>query len=162
VTGLKVVILLGFALMFAAGLAVGRSGRMAAMAAQRPSADPSYLAARLNLSPDQLKQMQGIWSAALEAAPDMPARVHDLDVQRDAEVEKILSPDQRTNFEQLEGDHDQQLATLRAKRDSVMHDAQEKTRAILTPQQRDIFDQIIKENGHFSPSMRYHGPATQP
>jgi hypothetical protein len=42
-----------------------------------------------------------------------------------------------------------------------MHDAQDQTRAILTPTQVVTFDEIIKENGHFSPSMRYH-PATQP
>jgi hypothetical protein len=161
VTGLKLVILLGFGLMFAAGLAVGRAGRMAA-ASQRHSADPSYLAARLNLSAEQQKQMEDIWSEALDKAPDMPARVHDLDVARDAAVEKDLSPEQRTIFEQLEAIRDNQVTELRAQRDKIMHDAQDKTRAILTPDQTKTFDQIIKESGHFSPSMRFHDPATQP
>jgi len=161
VTGLKLAILLGFGLMFAAGLAVGRAGRMAA-ASQRHTADPSYLAARLNLTADQQKQMECIWSDALTKAPDMPARVHDLDVARDAAVEKDLSPEQRTTFEQLEAERDSQVTALRAERDKILHDAQDKTRAILTPDQTKIFDQIIKESGHFSPSMRYQGPATQP
>jgi Spy/CpxP family protein refolding chaperone len=162
VTGLKLAILLGFALMFAAGLAVGRAGRMAAAANQRPTADPSYLAARLNLTADQQKQMEEIWSQALDQAPDMPARIHDADAARDDEVEKFLTPDQRTKFEHLESARNDQIAALRAQRDKIMHDAQDQTRAILTPTQVIIFDQIIKESGHFSPSMRYHGAGTQP
>ncbi|HEX4125847.1 MAG TPA: Spy/CpxP family protein refolding chaperone [Tepidisphaeraceae bacterium] len=161
-TGLKLAILLGFCLMFAAGLAVGRSTRIVAAATTRPpQADSSWLAVQLSLTPKQQQQMQDIWSAALRAAPDMPARLHDLDVARDNAMDKVLSSGQLKTFEQLETDHDAKVTQLRADHDKIMHDAQDKTRTILNAQQQAKFDALIRAHGHFSPSMRSH-PATQP
>lgn len=160
-TGLKLAILLGFGLMFAAGLAVGRSTRLAAAVSQPPKADASWLAVQLNLTPKQQEQMQEIWSAALLAAPDMPARIHDLDVARDNAVDKILSPDQLKTFQQLEDARQAELTQLRAQREKIMHDAQDQTRAILDPEQQRKFDALIRAHGHFSPSMRTQ-PPTQP
>jgi len=62
----KLIVIIGFAVSFAAGLMVGMDSRRAGNASHAsPTTHPSYpswLVAELNLAPKQQEEMQKIWS----------------------------------------------------------------------------------------------------
>jgi Spy/CpxP family protein refolding chaperone len=163
---LKLVMLLGFALMFVAGLAVGRS-RKIVPAAKPPDTQPaSIIGKELNLTPEQREQMKKIWEP-VGHHPE-PAEYKDADRQRDESIRALMSEDQRAQYELIIHDHDTKIAALRAEHETAMRTAEAESRAILTEAQQKTFDQMIKEHGHRHgpPGMhrggKRNGPETAP
>lgn len=154
-SNLKLVILLGFVFMFVAGLAVGRAPKT------EPQKDKdhgkSWLGNELHLTPDQQKQMKAIWSSPEVTRPDIGKLCRDTDRQRDQAVLKLLTPEERQQFDQIKKDHDAKIAALFAEREQAMRDAEEKTRQMLTDEQRKKYEEILKAHGHhFGPQHPVH------
>ncbi|MDB5299598.1 MAG: hypothetical protein JWO87_1261 [Phycisphaerales bacterium] len=164
---LKLVMLLGFALMFVAGLAVGRAKRVVPLA-KPADAQPasSIIGKELNLTPEQREQMKKIWEP-VGHHPE-PAEYKEADRQRDESIRSLMSEDQRTQYDQIVHDHDAKIAALRAEHETAMRAAEAESRAILTEAQQKTFDQMIKEHGHrhgppgMHRSGRRGGPETAP
>jgi hypothetical protein len=143
VTSLKLAIVIGFSLMFAAGLTIGRSHQPALA----PHQDRSWLSAQLNLAPSQEQQMRQIWSETAAAQRDN-RQYRELDHQRDQAIRAMLTPRQRSQLDQIIHDHDARVAALNAQRDRIVQEANAKTRDILNDQQRLKFDEIESAHGH--------------
>ena len=142
-TSLKLAIVIGFSLMFAAGLTIGRSHQPALA----PHQNRSWLSGQLNLTSSQEQQMRQIWSDAAAAQGDN-RQVRELDRQRDRAIRAILTPEQRSQLDQINHDHDADVAALNAQRDRIVQEANAKTREILNDQQRVKFDEIENDHGH--------------
>ncbi|MDB5332634.1 MAG: hypothetical protein JWP03_3785 [Phycisphaerales bacterium] len=152
---LKLVMLLGFALMFVAGLEVGRTRKIVpGVKPSDPQPAASLIGRELNLTADQREQMKKIWEP-VGHHPE-PTEFKEADRQRDESIRALMSEDQRSRYEQILHDHDAKIAALRAEHDEAMRDAQQKSRAILTEAQQKTFDAMLKEHGH------RHGPPGMP
>lgn len=142
-TSLKLAIVIGFSLMFAAGLTIGRSHQPALA----PHQNRSWLSAQLNLTPSQEQQMRQIWSDAAAAQGDN-RQYRELDRQRDQAIRAMLTSEQRSQLDQINHDHDADVAALNGQRDRIVQEANSKTREILNDQQRLKFDEIESAHGH--------------
>ncbi|HEX4793778.1 MAG TPA: hypothetical protein VH370_08305 [Humisphaera sp.] len=152
-SNLKLAIVLGFALMFIAGLAVGRSPadnrETPAMSPQRPQ--HSWLGNQLHLSAEQEKQMKAIWSSTAVTRPDLPKQFHECDKDRDQAILDLLTPEQRQQFDRIQLDHKDRVEQLNSERSQSMRDAEDQTRQILSEDQRKKYDDILKAHGHHGP-----------
>lgn len=182
-TRLKTFIFLGFAIMFAAGLAIGWSLQNPAVAGlggstTRPSTEPAQrfpsLSQELDLTPEQHAQMTQIWDAA-RASIDKPRREIGLvQDERKTEIHTLLqTANLAAQYDDLQKKYDDRVSALRKEIDDTMHDAQARTRKLLTPQQLEKFDRVMREHGpHHGPPptmgmgdggpRRHHHPETSP
>lgn len=158
-TSLKLAIVIGFSLMFAAGLTIGRSHQPALS----PRTNRSWLSSQLNLTPSQEQQMRQIWSEAATAQADN-RQYRELDRQRSESIRALLTPEQRSQLDQINRDHDAQVAALNAQRDHIVQEANAKTREILDDQQRLKFDEIENAHGHHRgmPMKRFRQHSASP
>jgi Spy/CpxP family protein refolding chaperone len=162
VNHLKLLILVGFLLTFMAGLTVGR---LHPFVAAKSTENRPWLSQQLNLSTEQQRQMKQIWSDAALFPPDIPRKFHEVDHQRDEAVRALMSDPQRARIEQITREHDAKIASLQAERDRANREAEDRSRQILTDEQRKKFDEILKAHGHRrgNPMMRFRGrPSTVP
>lgn len=161
---LEVSIVLGFAIMFVAGLAVG----MAGLAARSHSGENipgtptaklddhfNAMGRELNLTPDEKQKMEAIWKDAHAKADKLHQAMADDDQARGVEIRKLLTPEQLSAYEEIQRGHDASIARYRAEVRAEMVDTHKKIRAILTPEQAEKFDQMAKDRGyrHGAPPM---------
>lgn len=164
---LKLIIVLGFAIMFVAGLAVGRS-RPGSHVPKPPGLLPNFRD-QLGLTPVQEQQMGQIWRDARTHADALSQHFREYDRQRDEGIAKLLSPEQKQRDEQIMRERDARVAALRQEIAKTFHDAENSTRPLLTPQQLKIFDDMVKDHHHHGPpppmGMGHHhhrGPESMP
>lgn len=105
----------------------------------------SFMAERLGLTPEQHEKMREIWSSAREQMGQQNGGRRALQQQRDEELLALLSPDQKKQLDAINARHDARMAELREAGDKLMRLAEQKTRDILTPEQRLKYDEFLKE-----------------
>jgi Spy/CpxP family protein refolding chaperone len=152
VNRLKVAILLGFAMVFAAGLTVGRSHTAPAPTVAPPPEEFPNFKSKLDLTADQEKRMQKIWRDARTQTDQLAQGFHEFDRMRDESVDAILTPEQKLKYDEIQHKRDAQVQSLRADIKKIMQDAQKETESILTPEQLPKFKEIVKQHD------RHHGP----
>jgi len=152
----KVILVTAFLLVFAAGLVVGRMSREVRLRAERPD---SAVARELGLTAQQREQMRKIWEGMRPLMKQhrearLAARKH-----REQRVRSLLNEDQLQGYERIDREYQQELKRLDAERRAAFEQAQEKTRAILTPQQQKKF-RAFRDRFRGGPGRRgpRHGP----
>ncbi|HZL37810.1 MAG TPA: Spy/CpxP family protein refolding chaperone [Tepidisphaeraceae bacterium] len=165
--GLKLAILLGFACMFVAGIAVGRGHKPTPTVKPAHTSGPqSWMADQLHLTPIQQDQMKKIWSDAMAHRPDLSPQFHQADQQRKDAIRGLLSDGQEAKYQQILKDHDAKIAQLRGQAEKPLRDAEDETRKILRPDQLPKFEEIVKQHAHrHGGPPRFHRgprPATAP
>ena len=112
----RIIILVSFALVFAAGAAVGL---LVARSAQPPRRG-SWLAHEFDLTPEQQEQMRKIWSEVMSSARrNGRERRQALRTERDKAVQALLSEEQKVQYEEVMQEYSRKLrghdqATVRA------------------------------------------------
>ena len=146
---LKLIIFLGFILSLAAGVIAGKL-------VWRPAAPPagSALEAELGLTRDQCDRIRAIWEPLQKSAADTYVQAQRVELDREAAYKTLLTPQQVEQYARLKHEHDDRLLALQAKRDKDFHEAVAKTRQLLTLEQRERYEQMLKE--------RLHEPADLP
>ena len=140
---LKLIIFLGFILSLAAGVIAGKLvWRPAA-----PSAG-SALEAELGLSRDQCDRIRAIWEPLQKSASDTYAQAQRVELEREAAYKALMTPQQIEQYARLKQDYDERVLALKAKRDQDFHEAVDKTRQLLMPEQREKYEQMLKERLH--------------
>jgi Spy/CpxP family protein refolding chaperone len=147
-TRLKLIILVALVLSFGAGTLVGM-GRARVHPGDRPGFE------ELNLSSDQERQMREIWSGLMERAPERFGQRRAIEDRYRGEALALLTPDQRTRYDELEKKLSQELEVLDAQREALFTDAVNRTRAVLTPDQAAKYDEMIRQHRPPGPG---HGP----
>jgi Spy/CpxP family protein refolding chaperone len=139
-TRTKVILLLSFLLVFAAGISLGvlltRWGRHG-----RPR---SWLTTELNLTRDQQDQMRKIWSEVMGASSRQHAeRRSALMQQRDQAILALLSETQRQDYEAIQQDYARKMDELAAEMKQAFDEAVGRTRRLLSPEQAAKYDALM-------------------
>lgn len=179
----KLIVLVAFTLAFLAGLTVGRrtprdDAQLSAAAAETvlnsPTTAPSrgnrnsWLAAQLNLSADQQEQLKKIWSdvarrgSARDGQQEDPRRK--LRRERDEAIAALVRPEDRAAYDRIQTTYTQQSDALEQQWQASYQNAVERTKAVLTDEQRAKYESILKNNqwSGGQPPRRDRDRTTQP
>ena len=137
--------LAAFVLVFASGVAVGVVGRRAFQA----SRFQSVLVEELDLTPDQRHKIQRIWSKVADNHKPVPmAELQKADAARWEAIDHLLTPQQRTQYGAIQEQFEARMQELeQGNRDRVAR-AEDQTRQLLTPAQRERYDQLLARPTH--------------
>jgi len=149
---LKLAIVLGFAIMFVAGLAIGRSRQLALPTPRSDDQLPNFRQ-KLNLSAPQTQQIEKIWHDARGRAETMSHQFREIDHDRDEAILAMMTAEQKQQYQSIQHKRDASMEAIHAEIQKVMHQAEADTRALLTPEQQKTFDELRKQHGH------RHGPS---
>ncbi len=176
----KIMVVIGFLVAFAAGWTVGREMRRGPALAHGP-ADPmnptapmrstsgpatrgsrspaGWFASQLNLTPEQQKKMDAIWSeVARGGRQEMDTRRDALRKQRDDAILALVGPDNKPAYDKIFKDYqDQQRATEREMR-GRFEKAVEETKALLEPEQREKYEKLLARHRPPDRDGRGRGP----
>jgi hypothetical protein len=165
------VFLITTTLVLCAGVVVGRlSIRVPVAVAAAPEqhgGGPSWLAQQLNLSATQKQQMDAVWADTRLKIDQSFDRRRQIDKQRDAAVQALLSEEQRAAYQKIVADYRAQRAEADKQRESLIHDAESRSRALLDETQQKKWDELAKDMHSRRGPHRPGGspdthPATQP
>jgi Spy/CpxP family protein refolding chaperone len=127
-------------LAFASGVGVGVVGRRAF----QPNKYPSVLAEELDLTPDQRREIQKAWSAVADNHTPVPMEeIEKADAERWQAIDQLLTPEQRAQFAQIQQRLDARMQGLDQGNRARAARAEEQTRQLLTPAQRDKYERLL-------------------
>jgi len=127
-------------LVFASGVAVGVVGRRAL----RPNKFQSVLVEELDLTPDQRRQIQQIWSEVAEKhTPVSMEEMAKADAERWEAIDQLLTPQQRTQYAQIQQRFEDRMQGLDQGNRARIARAEEQTRQLLTPPQREKYERLL-------------------
>ena len=132
-------------LAFVSGVAVGVVGRRA----WRPNKYPSVLVEELDLTPDQRRQIQRVWSEVAEKHTPVPMEeMAKADAERWEAIDQLLTPQQRTQYAQIQQRFEDRMHGLDQGNRSRIARAEEQTRQLLTPPQREKYERLLARPTH--------------
>lgn len=179
-TKTKLILLCCFLLVFVAGGSLGllaaRSGKLDKLVPPPPPSprppSRSRLADELKLSTTQREEMGRIWSQIPPPwSRDAGEKRHVLTSQRDQQIRDLFTPAQLAKYEAIQKDFVRAMEELAAEGRKPFDEAVRKTRAILTAEQFEKYQEIMRrqrerERGPrdgFGPPWRGgFGPRTRP
>lgn len=139
-TKAKIMICACVVLAFAAGVSVG----MLVMRSKGPHEPGSWLSRELNLTSQQQEQMRQIWSDIMRTAGEQHwQRGRELQEERDKAVQALLTEEQKQQYAKLMEDHAKKLEELSQERKKRFEEAVEKTKQILTAEQRAKYEELM-------------------
>jgi Spy/CpxP family protein refolding chaperone len=150
----KLIVMLGFLVAFAAGVAVGlqNHGLIAPQSSSNsnPTTHPNrraWLVTELNLTPDQQQQLNQIWSeTARRGDHETDDQRRQIRKQRDDAISALVHPEDKSAYEQIMKNYSDQMSALEQQWRSSFESAVERTKQILTPQQREKYEEILAKN----------------
>lgn len=171
----RAIVVIGFLLAFGAGLVLGLSWpQVRAYATPGPDRgglrhpvafpdDPDghgrpphppppgrrgWFAQQLELTPEQLRQMDAIWSDfARRGRIEHAEQRRQLRRQREEAIAALVREEDRPAYERVLREHDRQLAQMETQWRQRFRDAVERTKALLTPEQREKYDELLSRQG---------------
>ena len=161
----KSVVVGSFLLALCAGTLMGVGVARLSDRPAAPTTQPrSPLVTELNLDEKQQKDMEAIWSAAMQSAgPSFIDRRKALQEERDAAIAELLPPAMLAGYDRILDKYRASLDALNAERAKAIEDAEAKTEAILKPEQQAKYAEIMKQRDsgrHGGPGHRPVGPGT--
>ena len=120
----------------------GHSGAADTAAERGNSADG--LSEQLGLSDEQAQQMRGIWENVREQVRSSYTDAEKLQRARDEELVGLLNQEQKAKFEKISRNYSDKFTELRHKRDESFASAVEQTRKLLSDEQREKYDEILR------------------
>lgn len=105
-----------------------------------------WLAAELQLSPDQEARMKDIWSGVREQMQSLSRdKRRELARQRDTQIRALLSESQRADYDRILADYEKKQEELRDAGERAVREAERRTREVLSDAQRLKYDQLLKQ-----------------
>ena len=142
---LLVFALAAICLVFASGVSVGVVGRRAF----RPIKYHSVLVEELDLTPDQRYKLQQIWGGAAKSRTPVPMEELDkVDAERWQAIDQLLTPEQRTQFARIQQRLEDRMQGLDQGNRARVARAEEQTRQLLTPAQREKYERLLARPTH--------------
>lgn len=151
----KLVVIIGFLLSFAAGLMLGQmQGRrhLVVRSTQmntttRPVHRGGWLTSELGLTPEQQKEMDQIWSeTAGRGRREIEERRRQIRTERDEALAGLVRPEDKPRYDQVLENYEQQQRALEAEMRANFESAVQRTKALLTPDQRAKYEQLLKRH----------------
>jgi Spy/CpxP family protein refolding chaperone len=132
-------------LVFASGVGVGVVGRRAF----HPSKFHSVLVEELDLTPDQRHKIQQIWDKVAEHhAPVLMEELEKADDERWQAIDQLLTPQQRTQYAQIQQRFEDRMQELDGGKRAQVTQAEEQTKQLLTPAQREKYERLLARPTH--------------
>ena len=156
----KIMVVIGFLIAFAAGLAVGVEMRRPSLAqgptpvepptrttgpSTRGSRSPGgWFASELKLSPDQRKKMDAIWSEVARGGREEMDKERDaLRKQRDEAILALVGTDNKTKYDDIQKKYRDDQQAMERKMRGRFEKAVEETKAILDDEQREKYEKLL-------------------
>jgi Spy/CpxP family protein refolding chaperone len=146
----KVLLVIGFVLAFGAGVAMGPKLWTPAVAApaSRSGGPASWLKTELNLDPAQQERMERIWQeTAHRTRREHDERKRQLVKARDEAVSALVRAEDRGKYDAVQKTFADGNAALEREWRNSFADAVERTKQILTPEQRRKYEEFLKARG---------------
>ena len=120
----------------------------------------SVLVEELDLTPDQRHKIQQIWSEVADNHSPLPmAELEKADAERWQAIDQLLTPQQRTQYARIQQRFEARMQELdQGNRERVAR-AEEQTRRLLTPAQREKYQRLLARPTH---DFYYLKTATRP
>jgi len=116
-----------------------------------------WLAAELNLTPEQREQLKAIWSeTASRGGHDREDRRRQLYRERDAAIVALIRPEDKPRYEEILKSHAEQVAALDREWHESFQTAIEKTKEILSPEQRSKYEELLQRHQKERGSRDWH------
>ena len=134
-------------LILSAGVVAGMlTARFSSLSPQTGAdvVESGTLSDQLQLTSDQKTQLRSIWESASDDVKDCYRQAQDIQKRRDQAIVKILTEQQKTEFEKIAQRYSDEYNQLTQNREHTFSKAVERTRAILDPKQRVKYDAILK------------------
>jgi Spy/CpxP family protein refolding chaperone len=160
--GTKLLILAGFLIAFAAGLVVGVQSRQSAVLntpgspgtsavpttgpSTRPGRHRGMLAAELGLSPDQQTQLNAIWSEIASEGHQRDDARRQARKDRDDAIVALIHQEDQGKYQQILDTYTQRQQAIDEQWRSAYQNAVERTKQLLTPEQRAKYEELLKRN----------------
>ncbi len=137
-------------LMLGAGIVLGRlSTRVQPLPATRPTTGPAWFDEQLNLSTDQKKQMDSIWSDTRQKMEKLFERQRGLEADRDKQIKDLLTEEQRTKYDAIRNSYREKRDEFEKDFSALRADADKRSRALLNDTQLKRWDELQKaREGH--------------
>jgi len=129
-----------------AGMVVVRLPAARSAAAAAPGSAGEGLSGQLGLSAEQGEKMREIWESVRGRVRTSYQDAETLQHRRDEELVAILNPEQRAKFEKISQAYADRFEDLHRRRDQTFADAVERTRKLLSEEQRRKYDEILKSH----------------
>ncbi len=144
VTRTRLLVVLSFAIAFAAGVSLG-----AAVRSPEPRRHGrSWLAEQLHLTPEQQKQMGDIWSGVMQKMRSIGQRRRTMQTERQDALRALLNtPELQAKYDAVVKEYDQKWADLAQEGGQAQEEARQQTLKILNEEQRQKWEQIMKSPG---------------
>ncbi len=144
---LKVLVFITFVVALATGIAAGMvyTRKLPAEQEMKPAmSDRPTLSDELSLTPGQREQMKVIWEKTRLSAADFFDDAQNLQKGRDEAVLAILNNEQKAQFEKISQGFANRFDALTARREALFQNAVEQTRQILSPAQREKYEEVLR------------------
>jgi uncharacterized membrane protein len=143
-TKTKTIIAIGFVAALLGGTAAGvLLSRYVQPAPPEVAPANAPLSAELQLSADQQAHIRQIWENVQTLNQGSYEAGQMLNHWRDDEVMKLLSDDQKKEFEKINGQYQERYTAMTAKRELAFKDAVARTKHLLNEDQRRRYEQIL-------------------
>jgi hypothetical protein len=127
-------------LVFASGVAVGVVGRRALW----PTKFGSVLVEELDLTLDQRFKLQQIWGEVARSRTPVPMEELDkVDAERWQAIDRMLTPEQRAELARIQQQFEDRMQGLDGGNRERVAAAEEQTRQVLNPAQREKYEQLL-------------------
>jgi Spy/CpxP family protein refolding chaperone len=152
----KVIVILGFALAFAAGLVIGSRRAIVehVPASEVPTTSPSerrgpggWLQEQLGLTSDQRQQLDKIWSEIARRGRSEHEDIRrEFRRERDAAIADLVPPAALGEYDAIINHYSERVAGLERESRETYNAAVEKTKSILTPAQRVNYEELLRRH----------------
>ncbi len=140
----RIIMIAAFLLVFAAGASLGLLINRSKPSSHRMSA----LAAELNLTQTQREQMEKIWSDVMGAVyREHGQKRAAIQQDRDRDILSLIPDDQRAKYVLVQQYYSFKMDTLSKERDRAYEQAVEQSKKIMTPEQAQQYDDLLKKSG---------------
>ena len=156
----KIMVVIGFLVAFAAGLAVGFEMRRTSHAQAPTTTEPpvrttgpstrgsrspgGWIASELKLDAEQRKKMDAIWSDVARGGREESDKERDaLRKKRDEAILALVGADNKATYDDLQKQYRDDQQAMERKMRGRFEKAVEETKAILTPEQREKYEQLL-------------------
>ena len=138
--------------------------RFASLAPERGTdvVESGTLSDQLQLTTEQKNQLRTIWESASDDVKDCYRQVQDIQKRRDQAIVKILTEQQKIEFEKIAKRYSEEYIRLTENRERTFNQAVERHRALLDAKQRVKYDAILKSRLGKLPAASAHAVEIDP
>ena len=156
-TKAKVLLILAFVVVCAAGVVVGTAVDRHVHSVGITEPPPRGPFPGIDLSADQQKSLRQAWEPVGKFRGEMFHKRHEFDDQRWSAIQALFTPEQKSQFDQIQASYKKQVKELDSELAAKVDAANAATKTILTPEQFKKWTDMRKAHEH-GPGHEMGGP----